>query len=153
MLPLLIRFVSLLGDDCSRKDLFALSFMVVCFCFSDVSYWKNMAEKLESFSALKPEASELTVCSLHVQLQSPPNASAREPPTERKGTLIPAGNCKLIWMASQKSPPLISKGHAIYFWKLFWLDDWIATTTDFKHFKVIFYLVRYKNSGLKDYYY
>ena len=114
---------------------------------------ENMAEKLESFSALKPEASEL--------LQSVPSMfNFRAPPNALPENLLRKGKerytCRWLqswsWPASWKSPLWFQK--AMLFVLGIILDWMINSNHDrFQALQSTLYLVGYKNSGLKDYYY
>lgn len=113
----------------------ALSFLVLCFCLSDVSYWKHGREA-GSFSALKPEGQwTSTVCSLHVQLQSSSQRPAEEPPTGKERRY--AGNCKVNHDWHHKKSPSDFKG------MLFVLEiilGWMINSShdEFQNIKVLF---------------
>lgn len=82
MLPFYYVVVSLL-EMIAAEERSALSFMVLCFCLSDVAIKHGReAGELQCPETKRPV--NFTVCSLHVQLQAPPQRPAREPPTEGK---------------------------------------------------------------------
>lgn len=99
------------------------SFMVLCFCLSDVSYWKHGGEAGELQCPETWGQWTSTVSSIHVQLQSASQRPAREPPEERQGALYLQVTVKLIMAAFPKISPSNFKGPAVCFGNYSWLDD------------------------------
>lgn len=124
------------------------SFMVLCLCLSDVSYWKHGGEARELQCPETWGQWTSTVSSVHVQLQSASQRSAREPPAERKGALYLQVTAKLITAGFPKISLLISK--ALLFVLEIVLDWMINSDHDGSQaLQSTLYLVRYKNSGFK----
>lgn len=132
----------------TEKRMSDVPLMVLCFCLSDVSYWKHGGEARELQCPKTWGQWTSTVSSLHVQLQSASQCSAREPPEERKRTLYLQVTAKLIMAGFPKISPLISK--ALLFVLEIILDWMINSDHDRSQaLQSTLYLVRYKNSGFK----
>lgn len=134
----------------TEEGMFHRPFMVLRFCFLDVSHWKHGREARELQCAEAWGQWPSPVSPLHVQLQSASQRPSGEPPAERKRTLYLQVTAKLIMAGFPQTSPLISKALLLFVLEI--IRDWMINSNHDRSqtLQSTLYLVRYKNSGFKN---